>query len=665
MNMQPDINHPDLLHSYTKWTYPTDQLYGAMSSTGESSWPEIIEPCEERLSEECPDSSGCALIAGVVGLGPGKSSYRLRGFYGTNKLKLGVPTNTTSSTKEFGDSVYHYYWFSINDTVADADAKFEYQLSVQTKDGANPDLVVSLMDGRFPTLEDNDLASTMMGADTVTVSSEDTLWDERGWSTQAGVVVVAGVKLSTATEPYQLILTSAKTAPSSMERIDIGQSKEITLDALPGEPGPDGQLVPKEDRGYSKVFQLYNWEHKNSFITFEVREGSATIMCQTAGQKDYSDTIYSAIPYSRANSLLYEEVTGPSAASLPIPGDACYGCWYFIKVKVDTTDKTVYRITVSQEDENVSGQFREVAPARPSQRFIAAGAAERLKFILNSMDNFSIDTRVVAGTIEILVGTDPVAISQPGENYFWKASSDGGRVATIHVKTTDKNFHLGTYYYIYIRGVADEVSIIEFHLKQQKMVEFIPNNHDFTFRLKHPYFNFASLFQKFQYQSASEQVKFHVFQVPGAAQNPNTVTSNFFKVRILISALTPHFYPVLYLKKQEFATQPGELSTLKYPTLIDYDLAFGENPFSQLQQNTFTYEFKGIAQDQWVYYSLAVYQQNWGLTDHRKSEYQIRIEADMVDKCEVIPCSPQVGTPSPAALAEQSQSQEIDQIEKE
>ena len=74
--------------------------------------------------------------------------------------------------------------------------------------------MVSLMDGRFPTIDDSDLASTMMGADTVTVSSEDTLWDERGWSTRAGVVVVAGVKLSSSTEPYQLVLTSAKTAPA-------------------------------------------------------------------------------------------------------------------------------------------------------------------------------------------------------------------------------------------------------------------------------------------------------------------------------------------------------------------------------------------------------------------------------------------------------------------
>jgi len=50
-----------------------------------------------------------------------------------------------------------YFWFTINDTVADAGNQFDYQISVGTTNNNNPDLFVSLMDGRWPIVEDYDL----------------------------------------------------------------------------------------------------------------------------------------------------------------------------------------------------------------------------------------------------------------------------------------------------------------------------------------------------------------------------------------------------------------------------------------------------------------------------------------------------------------------------
>jgi hypothetical protein len=73
-------------------------------------------------------------------------------------------------------------------------APFEYQVSVSTNGQGNPDLFVSLLDGRSPTEGDYDLASTMQGADSVRIGSNDTFWAERGWEQQAGVVVVVGVR---------------------------------------------------------------------------------------------------------------------------------------------------------------------------------------------------------------------------------------------------------------------------------------------------------------------------------------------------------------------------------------------------------------------------------------------------------------------------------------
>ena len=67
---------------------------------------------------------------------------------------------------------------------------------------------------------------------------------------------------------------------------------------------------------------------------------------------------------------------------------------------------------------------------------------------------------------------------------------------------------------------------------------------------------------------------------------------------------------------------------MKYPNLVNYDIAFGENPFYQLNSRTFEYSFTGAASQKFVYYTMAVYQHTWGLTPHTKSSYQIRVIAD-------------------------------------
>ena len=56
-------------------------------------------------------------------------------------------------------------------------------------------MYISLMDGRYPTIDDYDLASTMTGADSIEISSDLSIWAERGWDPAAGIPVVVGVKI--------------------------------------------------------------------------------------------------------------------------------------------------------------------------------------------------------------------------------------------------------------------------------------------------------------------------------------------------------------------------------------------------------------------------------------------------------------------------------------
>lgn len=50
-----------------------------------------------------------------------------------------------------------------------------------------------------------------------------------------------------------------------------------------------------------------------------------------------------------------------------------------------------------------------------------------------------------------------------------------------------------------------------------------------------------------------------------------------FKTSIDVEQLGDLVYPTIYLKKIELEDIPDDLSKLSYPSIVDYDLVFGDN----------------------------------------------------------------------------------------
>jgi hypothetical protein len=94
-----------------------------------------------------------------------------------------------------------------------------------------------------------------------------------------------------------------------------------------------------------------------------------------------------------------------------------------------------------------------------------------------------------------------------------------------------------------------------------------------------------------------------------------------YRVNIFIESLTEYFYPMIYLKKQELEQQPTQLNQLLFPSIKFYDKVYGQNPFENLNRQNFLFTFPGTSTYDWCYYTMAVYEHNWGLTEVRKSEY--------------------------------------------
>ena len=63
-------------------------------------------------------------------------------------------------------------------------------------------------------------------------------------------------------------------------------------------------------------------------------------------------------------------------------------------------------------------------------------------------------------------------------------------------------------------------------------------------------------------------------------------------------------------------------------------MEFGGNPFAMLTKTKFEYTFTGVSSQYWSLYTMALYQHTWGLTDMRKSEYEIMVQADAISKAD-------------------------------
>ena len=70
---------------YESWSYPLLEEHGVRSSAG-SGKPEVIDVCKEKLAEKCKDANGCGVLMGVIGQSDTLASYRIKGFYGNDKL---------------------------------------------------------------------------------------------------------------------------------------------------------------------------------------------------------------------------------------------------------------------------------------------------------------------------------------------------------------------------------------------------------------------------------------------------------------------------------------------------------------------------------------------------------------------------------------------------
>lgn len=246
-------------------------------------------------------------------------------------------------------------------------------------------------------------------------------------------------------------------------------------------------MSDEDAKAYSQIYQFYNWGHRSFEITFSVLEGSnATIMYQRTGQEDINNNIYTGVPLTPNNSHGAYNVSEGKYRVIRVTGSNCFSCWYFIRIDITGGSATRYAFSIAERGD-ASAQFNDLALGQTTSVTVRGNFLQRRKFLLDSMDDWVLSAIVATGDIEIFVGLDPDTVDKGG--HIWSGSTATGRDIRIAVKTTDSRFHLATYYYVHIAATSAADAQIKLALTQERTVDFIGNNHDYTYSLKHPIFS--------------------------------------------------------------------------------------------------------------------------------------------------------------------------------
>lgn len=103
--------------------------------------------------------------------------------------------------------------------------------------GADFDLFVSVMDGRYPTENDYDFKSTNLGADSIFLSSDDPVFQHSNpdsWDPKVGMVVVVGVKsLNEGEADFSLAMNGPKKVTYEIIEINTNEAETFSLAATP------------------------------------------------------------------------------------------------------------------------------------------------------------------------------------------------------------------------------------------------------------------------------------------------------------------------------------------------------------------------------------------------------------------------------------------------
>lgn len=133
------------------------------------------------------------------------------------------------------------------------------------------DLFVTMFDGRFPTSNDYDFASTNQGADDILIKYNDPFFTSSNYNTSNGMLFMIGVKALTPNSNYTIIMNGPVRLTAQFFNL---------VNAVPQE---------KQFGFFNRThyFKWFNWGGKDFRINFDILQGNATTYLNFFSELDY------------------------------------------------------------------------------------------------------------------------------------------------------------------------------------------------------------------------------------------------------------------------------------------------------------------------------------------------------------------------------------------
>jgi len=192
-----------------------------------------------------------------------------------------------------------YFWFISKAAAVSYNATWAYDigLGIQTVDG-DADLYVSVMDGRYPTENDYDYYSDLIGTDFVRISSEDPIFSQapspHHWDDNQGVMIVVGVLAYT--DNIDFTLTVRGPNVESYNFTDLATNKQNIYDIpyLPSRTNENPQTF---------IYRWFNWYSMDFTMSVTQFSGSASYYLNVISQDNLQENFISGVGIGAGNSI--------------------------------------------------------------------------------------------------------------------------------------------------------------------------------------------------------------------------------------------------------------------------------------------------------------------------------------------------------------------------
>lgn len=172
------------------------------------------------------------------------------------------------------------------------------------------------------------------------------------------------------------------------------------------------------------------------------------------------------------------------------------------------------------------------------------------------------------------------------------------------MSTSDPNFHIGAYYYLTIQSTQAKVTG-KIQLTQRNRFTRVGDQ----------------VARKDSFYSDSDLVKFYVYEFPYSEEEED------YEVQLQFESASEEFFPLVLVNHWSQATRATDFSHSQFPTINDYERIYGNEVVSQIDMRELSYTVD-IANQQYGYLFVTVYNFVYGLTDQKKPTFYLTISSD-------------------------------------